>query len=235
MPGTIDARKAVHRGDLTRRTAGLVAALLAGTALAAGQALPGLPVSAQAGLPGAGRHVLAPYVPEWSRLVAQGGNATADLGPAAPGAPVSARVYLAGRDPAGLARYAAAVSDPRGRLSHRYLTPSQLRARFGPTRQQVTGVQSWATVAGMRVTDVTAHYVTVSGTAADAQRAFGAVWHSYQVDGTIQQSPPPGAEATAPAPVAAAVLAVAAEVSDVTSDEAPVAVRGRSAIRAEPA
>lgn len=202
MPGTIDTRReggAVHRGNMTRRTAGLVAALMAGTALAAGQTLPGLAVSTQAGLPAAGRHVLAPYVPEWSRLVAQGGNATADLGPAAPDAPVSARVYLAGRDPAGLARYAAAVSDPRSLLFHRYLTPSQVRARFGPTTRQIADVESWATVAGMRVTGVTAHYVTVSGTAADAQRAFGTVWHSYQVDATTQQSPPPGAEVTAPA------------------------------------
>jgi subtilase family serine protease len=210
MPHAIDdARRAAHRGDLTRRTAGLFAALLAGTALAAGQALPGLAVSAQAGLPGAGRHVLAPYVPEWSRLAAQGGNATADLGPAAPDATVSARVYLGGRDPAGLARYAAAASDPSSHLFHRYLTPNQVRARFGPTMRQVTDVESWVTMAGMRVTDVTAHYVTVSGTAAEAQHAFGAVWHSYQVDGATQQSPPPGAVMTAPAPVAPAVLTVA--------------------------
>jgi subtilase family serine protease len=213
MSGSTDARRnrgAVRRGTATRRAVGLIAALTAGTALAAGQALPSLALSTQAGLPGTvGRQVLAPYVAEWSRLVAQGGNATADLGPAAPGASVSAEVYLAGRDPAALARYAAAVSDPRSRLFHRYLTPPEVQASFGPTARQVAGVESWVIAAGMRVTDVTAHYVTVSGTAAEARRAFGAVWHSYQVDGTTQQSPPPGAALTAPESVAAAVLTVA--------------------------
>ena len=187
-----------------RRTLCLLLALIAGAALATGTAQ-----AAQAGPATAGLRVLAPYVTEWSRLAAQGGNATADLGAAVSSAPVSARVYLAGRDPAGLARYAAVVSDPRSRLFHRYLTPTEVQALFGPTARQVADVKAWMTAAGLRVTDVTAHDVSVSGTAAEAQRAFGAVWHSYQVDGTTQQSPPPDAELTAPAAVAAAVLTVA--------------------------
>jgi subtilase family serine protease len=190
----------------------LVMTLMATAAFAAGDALatPAGAAAAQARLPNtSARQALAPYAPEWSRLPAQDGNATADLGPAVSSAPVSAEVYLAGRDPAGLMAYAAAVSDPRSRLFHRYLTQGQVQARFGPAARQVADVESWVTAAGMRVTDVTAHYVTVSGTAAEAQLAFGTVWHSYQVDDTTQQSPPPGAELTAPASVASAVLTVA--------------------------
>ena len=42
-----------------------------------------------------------------------------------------------------------------------------------------------------------------------AERAFGATWHTYQVDGTTQQSFTPSARLSAPGPVAAAVLAAA--------------------------
>ncbi len=157
-------------GNPACRALCLVVALMAGAVSAAGDALPAAAVPARAGLPAAAGRVLASYVPEWSRVAAQGGNATADLGPAAPGAAVSAEVYLAGRDPAGLARYAAAVSDPRSPRFHLYLTPAQVQARFGPTARQVADVESWIAAAGMRVTSVSAHEVTVSGTAAEARR-----------------------------------------------------------------
>ena len=139
----------------------------------------------------------------------QGGNATADLGPAAAGAPVSARVYLAGRDPAGLARYAASASYPASPLFHRYLTPAQVRERFGATGSQVAAIRSWLAASGLKITAVAEHHIAVSGTAAAAQAAFGAVWHSYEVDGTTQQAPPPTTQLSAPAQVAPAVLTVA--------------------------
>ncbi|HEY6786157.1 MAG TPA: S53 family peptidase [Trebonia sp.] len=155
------------------------------------------------------RQTLAPYVVEWSRLAAQGGNATADPGPAAASARVSARVYLAGRDPGALAAYAASVSRPGSRLFHHYLTPAQVRERFGPDGSQVSAIRSWLSASGLRITAVTGHYIAVSGTAAGARRAFGVGWHSYKVDGLIQQAPAPAARLTAPARVAPAVLTVA--------------------------
>ena len=190
-------------------------AVLAGlAALASGAVLAGLTLPAAAALsqplrPLAGRGTLAPYVVEWSLLAGQGGNATADLGPAAAGAPVSARVYLAGRDPAGLAAYAAAVSYPGSRWFHDYLSPAQVRERFGPTDRQVAAVQAWLTASGLQITAVTQHDIAVSGTAAAAQAALGTVWHSYEVDGTTQQAPSPAAQLSAPARVAPAVLTVA--------------------------
>jgi subtilase family serine protease len=215
MPCATPFRRGFSAGNshgLGRRIPSWILALLTGAVLSAGATPPVLAVPAGNARPvgaGSGRQMLPPYVPEWSRLIAQGGNATADLGPAAADSPVSARIYLAGRDPGSLADYAAAVSDPGSRLFHRYLTPAQVRARFGPTARQVAAVRSWLTGIGMHVTSVTAHYVAVSGTAAQAQRAFGVVWHSYQVDGTTQQSPPPSAQPAAPASAATAVLAVA--------------------------
>jgi subtilase family serine protease len=174
-------------------------------ALAAG-ITPAATAAAQAGL--AARRVLPAYVPMWATLVAGDGSATADLGPATAAAPVSARVYLAGRDPRGLAAYAAAVSDPRSLLFHRYQSPVQVRGRFGPTPRQVASVRSWLTGTGLLVTRATAHYVAVTGTAAQAEQAFGAVWHSFSVSGRTEQSPPPGAEVSAPTRIAAAVLTV---------------------------
>jgi subtilase family serine protease len=188
--------------------------LLAGAITAAGigavqtSAAPARP--AAAGLTAAsGRGVLPSYVPMWALTVTDGGSATADLGPAPADAPVSARVYLAGRDPRGLAAYAAGAAAPGSTLFHRYLNPSQVQARFGPAPQQVTAVRSWLAGAGLQVTGVTAHYVSVSGTAAHAAAAFGPPWHSFQVNGTTQQAPPPGEPLTAPANVAPEVLTVA--------------------------
>jgi subtilase family serine protease len=189
---------------------------LAAVALAAGLTLADAggqagPAAAQVEPPpsaAGGRAVLPAYVPMWATLVAADGSATADLGPAPADAPVGARVYLTGRDPRGLAAYAAAVSDPGSPLYRHYLTSGAVERRFGPTARQLASVESWLAGAGLRVTAVTAHYVAVSGTAAQAQAAFGATWHGFQVAGGTQYSPPPGAQVTAPVPVARGVLTV---------------------------
>lgn len=189
-----------RRSSCPAMLAGLTA--LAVTALPAGAS----PASAASGP--AGRLVLPSYVPMWATLVADDGSATADLGPAATGATISARVYLAGRDPRGLAAYAATVSDPGSLLYHHYLRPATVRRLFGPTPGQVAAVKAWLAGSGLSVTAVTPHYVAVSGTVAQAQAAFGAQWDSFAVAGRTQQSPPPGAQVTAPAPAADAVLTV---------------------------
>ena len=133
-----------HRSPGSRRA---VLAGLAALASVAALASPALPAAAAPSRPLpflAGRGTLPPYVVEWSRLADQGGNATADLGPAAAGAPVSARVYLAGRDPAGLARYAASVSYPASRSFHHYLTPAQVgNASARPAARWPSSGRGW--------------------------------------------------------------------------------------------
>lgn len=167
-----------------------------------------------------GRAVVADYVPLWSVPTADDGAAAADLGVAAPSAPVAARVYLTGRNPAGLAAYAKAVSTPGSPLYRRYVTPGQEQALFGPTTARADAVRSWLSATGLQVTAVSAHYVEVTGTAAQADLAFGVRWHSYrvgknpvrqygeQVAGTPQQAPVPGASTSVPAQVASAVATV---------------------------
>src|SRR5262249_46300208 len=104
------------------RGGGILGVAAAGVAIAcAGVPAPATAFAAGHG-PVGGRHGLPGYVPLWTLPPKVGGTDSADLGPAPAGAPIATRVYLAGRDPRGLAAYAAAVADPHGALFHRYLT-----------------------------------------------------------------------------------------------------------------
>jgi subtilase family serine protease len=184
-----------------RSTAAAAAALAAGALGLTG--LAGAP-PAQAAAPG--RVAIAGTHPSWAvpaRLVP---------GPAVAGGTVRARVYLAARNAAGLAAVATAVSTP-GTTSYRhFLTPAQVKARFGPTAAQVGAVTAWLRGAGLRVTavrnQVADGYVAVAGTTAAASRAFGVTLRRYRLPGQgIVQAPVQAA--TAPTRLAASVLGVA--------------------------
>ena len=131
------------------------------------------------------------------------------LGPAAPSASVSARVYLAPNGGmAALQREALAVSTRGSAQYGHFLTPSQYFAKFGTTSATVAQVRQWLTSAGLKVTGVEARnrYVSISGTVSAAQKAFGAQINRYSHDGMTVQAP--SAALTAPAALAASVLAV---------------------------
>ncbi|GAA4086844.1 S53 family peptidase [Streptomyces shaanxiensis] len=151
------------------------ATLRAGVSLAA--TLPLLAGALALGIPahaadGPGRDTLAGTKPAWA-------TTKADRGAAPDGAQVSVRVYLAGRDAAGLAAYAKAVSDPGSASYGTYLSSRQAQARFGATKAQVAAVKGWLASAGLKVTDVTQHYVAVTGDVAAAEKAFGTQLHNY--------------------------------------------------------
>lgn len=127
-----------------------------------------------------------------------------------PATPVAVRVYLAGRDPAGLASLAAAVSTPGDRQYGQYLTPAQLRSRFGPTMEQVDAVRSWLTGSGMTVTGVhdgVASYLTATGSPGQTARAFHVSFGMFHgPDGKLDRAPEQAA--SAPGALASAILAV---------------------------
>ncbi|MFJ4003366.1 protease pro-enzyme activation domain-containing protein [Streptomyces sp. NPDC090023] len=148
---------------------------------------------------GPARNALTGTRPLWA-------TAKADKGATADSAQVQARVYLAGRDAAGLAAYAKAVSDPASPLYGKHLTAQQAQARFGATKAQVTAVKSWLRSAGLTVTGVTAHYVTVSGDVAAAEKAFGTQLHNYAKGKHTYRAP--AKTASAPAALKGAVLTV---------------------------
>ncbi|MFJ6723975.1 protease pro-enzyme activation domain-containing protein [Streptomyces sp. NPDC091281] len=179
------------------------AALRAATSLAAtlpllaGALAFGIPAAHAA--PGPARDTLTGTRPAWA-------TAKADRGATADTAPVSARVYLAGRDAAGLAAYARAVSDPASAAYGSYLSAAQAQARFGASPAQVAAVKAWLTGAGLKVTATTRRYVAVSGEVAAAEKAFGTQLHNYTKSGRTYRAP--SASASAPAGLDGAVLTV---------------------------
>jgi subtilase family serine protease len=118
------------------------------------------------------RDILSGTKPAWA-------TTKADKGATSDSSQVSARVYLAGRDAAGLAAYAKAVSDPSSASYGKYLSAKQAQARFGATKAQVAAVRAWLTSAGLKVTSVTPHYVAVTGDVAAAEKAFGTQLHNF--------------------------------------------------------
>ncbi|MFC8345208.1 protease pro-enzyme activation domain-containing protein [Streptomyces sp. NPDC057280] len=145
------------------------------------------------------RDTLAGTKPAWA-------TAKADKGATADSSRVSARVYLAGKDAAGLAAYAKSVSDPASASYGKYLSAGQAQSRFGATKAQVAAVKSWLTAAGLKVTGVTQHYVSVTGDVAAAEKAFGTQLHNY-AKGTKTYRAPSKA-ASAPESLNGAVLTV---------------------------
>ena len=121
---------------------------------------------------------------------------------------VNARVYLAGQDAAGLAAYAAAVSQPGNADYGHFLSPAQVAARFGPTSAQIAAVRAWLTGAGLTVTSVNDSvdgYVAVSGSVSDAAKAFSVTFQNFKgPDKHTDRAP--AQTATAPASVAGDVL-----------------------------
>ncbi|MET9500350.1 S53 family peptidase [Streptomyces sp. NPDC006622] len=179
------------------------AALRAGASMAA--TLPMIAGALTLGIPaahaadGPSRTTLAGTRPAWA-------TAKADRGATPDGAGVSARVYLAGRDATGLAAYAKAVSDPSSAAYGRYLTAAETQTRFGATTAQVAAVRSWLTAAGLKITGVTRHYVSVGGDVAAAEKAFGTQLHDYTKGAKTYRAP--AAAASVPASLDGAVLAV---------------------------
>ncbi|RLV08695.1 serine protease [Streptomyces griseocarneus] len=184
------------RSTRSRARAGL--ALAASLPLAAGALALGIP-AAHADSDPHGRQTLQGTKPLWA-------TPSADRGTVADSNKIGARVYLAGRDAKGLASYAQAVSDPKSASYGKYLNAKQAQERFGATKEQIAKVTSWLTSSGLKVTGTNQHYVTVTGDAAAAKKAFGTELHNYAKDGKTYHAPEKAA--TVPASLDGAVLTV---------------------------
>ncbi|MCX5288683.1 MULTISPECIES: protease pro-enzyme activation domain-containing protein [unclassified Streptomyces] len=157
----------------------------------------GIPAAHAADNPG--RDALAGTKPAWA-------TAKADKGDASNGAQVSLRVYLAGKNAAGLAAYAKAVSDPSSPSYGKYLSAKKAQSRFGATKAQVAAVRSWLTANGLKVTGVSQHYVSVTGDVAAAEKAFGTQLHNYTKGSRTYRAP--SKTASAPDSLKGAVLTI---------------------------
>ncbi len=134
---------------------------------------------------------------------------TVDIGTPSAAAAVTARVYLAPQGGLDALKAAAlAVSTPGSATYHQFLTPEQYRSQFGPTSDEVAAVESYLASAGLAVTGVESsnRYVSVAGTVAAAQQAFGVSIQNFDHDGQEVQAPT--SDVTLPDSVADSVLTV---------------------------
>ncbi|WP_326565223.1 S53 family peptidase [Amycolatopsis rhabdoformis] len=145
----------------------------------------------------------------------------------APGTTVSGRVYLADRDPAGLAAYASAVSDPDSSSYGHYLTAAQALTRFGPAPEQADRVAGWLTSNHLRVTARTQNYLTFAGPASAVDTAFAVTLKSFSRHGATYRST--AQQPSVPAAVAHDVLAVTG------LDDTPRRTTSGTALPAHPA
>jgi subtilase family serine protease len=91
--------------------------------------------------------------------------------------PAASRVnvsVLIGRDQAGLAAAARAISDPASPRYQHYLSTAQVAAEFGATSAQQAAVSGWLSKSGLTVTHRDGFTVDASGTVAQAQSALHA-------------------------------------------------------------
>ncbi|MCW2778486.1 MAG: serine protease [Frankiales bacterium] len=154
-------------GRLT--TAGTAVALAVATAATLGT------TGAAAASP---RSALTSSQPSWAQAKALRGDAAdSDV--------VHARVYLPWRDAAGLAATAKAVSTPGSPSYGKFLSPQQFRAQYAPSQQDVSAVQKWLRDAGFSIAETpdNGHYVSVEGTVAQAEAAFGTQLGLYSAYG----------------------------------------------------
>lgn len=79
---------------------------------------------------------------------------------------------------------------------HKFLTPEEFSARFGPAPETIAQVTQKFTAAGLQVARSGASHLKVTGSLAAIQAAFGVTLHSYQVAATATT---PGYRFQAPA------------------------------------
>jgi pseudomonalisin len=113
-------------------------------------------------------------------LVALPGNHPNELsslhpaGRANPAARLALQLTLALRNRGALQQLLRDQQDPASPNYHRWLTPAQFTARFGPSPHDLDAVSQWLGEQGFKITDanLAGRYVRFSATVADAQRAF---------------------------------------------------------------
>lgn len=119
---------------------------------------------------------------------------------------VTARVYLASQDAAGLATYAAGVSNPSSSLYGKYLSPAQAAAKFGPSAANTSALENYLTSHGVTIAAATAHYLDISATAAQIKAVFSTGLDNYATNSGMHRAPT--GDLTLPSSVAKGLLSV---------------------------
>jgi subtilase family serine protease len=133
------------------------------------------------------------------------------------------QVVLHLQDAAGAESLATAVSDPASPLYGQYLSADAFRTRFAPTVAQVAKVTKWLTQSGLSVVSVPDNHrwVTVTGTVAQAEKAFATQLTMYQVGSKTERAP---ASAVKVPPSVAAVVAGVEGLASTVRQNKPLAI-----------
>jgi kumamolisin len=169
-----------------------------------------LPVLALAAAPAfAGQRAAATRTALSSEVVSAVSHAN-HTGSLASSTKLSLEISLAPRDEAGLDSFVKAVSDPASAQYKDYLTVPEFASRYGASATTIAAVTSYLKSAGLSVGAVTANRLTIatSGTAAEAEKAFGVTIGTYQ-DATKRAFYANTAAPTLPAGIASEVDGVA--------------------------
>src|ERR1700689_1248745 len=98
---------------------------------------------------------------------------------------VSFDLSLKLRNAAGAARFAMAVSTPKNKSFHKYLTDAKWEAKYGPSRAEANAAVKWLRHEGFKVGAVAKDrlFVSASGPASRVERTFGVSLGYYTVTG----------------------------------------------------
>lgn len=112
-----------------------------------------------------------------------------DRGPVDPSLKLDYLTLLTAPSPAQqqeLNQLLADQQNPQSALYHQWLTPTQYAARFGLSQNDLTKIANWLRSEGFQILSVGGGHNTIafSGTAAQAEHAFGTQIHNYEVDQT---------------------------------------------------
>jgi subtilase family serine protease len=143
--------------------------------------------------------------------------------------PLTSRVHVSvfiGRDQAGLAAAAVAISSPRSPRYEHYLSPAQVQGAFGATAAQQRAVGTWLAHSGLAVTHRDPFVVSATGTAAQAEAA---------VQATLEQTRPRGGVAQVVSGTAMSVpVSLGSAVSTIRMSPANVPMGHHEALKARP-
>ena len=111
-------------------------------------------------------------------------------------------------DQAGFEKFLGAVQSPSSPLFRQYLTSRELASRFGPTEVAYLSVKAWLERKGFKVLEGSENRLTltVRGTRATAEEAFGVRLHNYRIENRTFYAN--DTEPALPAEIAADVQAV---------------------------
>jgi kumamolisin len=94
---------------------------------------------------------------------------------------VSVTVVLQLRDPVGAENLLASLTTPGDPQFHKFLTPDQFRAKFGPAEADIRKVTSALQRNGLSVERASSTTLRATGTPAKIENAFGVALHQFDV------------------------------------------------------